>query len=46
MFEIYQKHYNPNKDIERAITLHNPTAGDWYKERVYAAMENINNKIN
>lgn len=22
MFEIYQQHYNPNKDIDRAIILH------------------------
>lgn len=38
MFEIYQSHYNPERDITKAIRLHNPTAGDWYLGRVMDAM--------
>lgn len=34
MFDIYQHHYNPNKDITKAIALHNPRAGQWYMDRV------------
>lgn len=41
MFEIMQSHHNPNKDIDRAIKLHNPKAGDWYRERVYNEMNKI-----
>ena len=39
MFCIYQQYYNPDKDIEEAIRLHNPRAGSWYKERVLKAMK-------
>lgn len=38
MFLIYQSHKNPNKDIEKAIRLHNPRAGEWYKARVMKNM--------
>ena len=44
MFEIYQSYYNPNKDINKAIKLHNPGAGHWYKDKVlsyYKEMQNI-----
>ena len=34
MFEIYQAHHNPERDIVRAIKLHNPRAGQWYADRV------------
>ena len=34
MFEIYQAHYNPNKNIKKAIKLHNPGAGQWYTNKV------------
>jgi len=34
MFEIVNGRHNPNKCIERAIWLHNPTAGNWYRDRV------------
>lgn len=34
MFEIYQAHHNPDKDIIRAIKLHNPRAGQWYTDKV------------
>ena len=39
MFEIVQGHHNPNRNIEKAIRSHNPTAGDWYYNRVIKAME-------
>lgn len=39
MFEVYQAHHNPNKDILRAIKLHNPGAGQWYTDKV---MEQFN----
>lgn len=41
MFEIIQGHYNPSRDIDKAIRLHNPGAGDWYRERVYNEMNKI-----
>lgn len=34
MFEIYQSYYNPDKDIEKAIKLHNPKAGLDYKNKI------------
>lgn len=34
MYNIYQNHYNPKQDADRAILLHNPTAGPWYREKV------------
>jgi hypothetical protein len=34
MFEVYQEHHNPDKDILTAIKLHNPGAGKWYTEKV------------
>lgn len=34
MFEVYQEHHNPDKDIERAIKLHNPRAGRTYRNKV------------
>ena len=44
MFEIYQNHYNPTKNINKAIKLHNPGAGPWYKDKVlscYKEMQDI-----
>lgn len=38
MFNIVQGHYNPSRDIDKAIRMHNPTAGNWYYERVKKAM--------
>lgn len=32
MFEIVQGHHNPEKDIHRAIKLHN--SSEWYKQKV------------
>ena len=34
MFDIYQTYYNPDRDIDKAIKLHNPRAGEWYKQRI------------
>lgn len=34
MFEIVQGFHNPEKDIKKAIKLHNPTAGDKYYQEV------------
>lgn len=38
MFDIYQAHYNPEKDIDKAIRLHNPRAGEWYSKRIKERM--------
>ena len=45
MFEVYQGHYNPEHDVDLAIHLHNPKAGDWYKGRVYDQMNEIRKTI-
>ena len=45
MFNVLQGHYNSEQDIAKAIHLHNPKAGSWYAERVYAAMEEIRNEM-
>ena len=34
MFEVYQSHHNPSKDIHKAIKIHNPGAGQWYIDKV------------
>lgn len=34
-------HYNPTRDIDRAIKLHNPGAGKWYGKRIKDRMELI-----
>ena len=39
MFEIYQAHHNPSKDILKARKIHNPRAGQWYIDKV---MEQFN----
>lgn len=41
MFYIIQNKYNPNRDIDIAIKLHNPMAGEWYANRVYKEMERL-----
>lgn len=46
MFEIYQSHYNPNKNIVNAINLHlqgcnySTNEFQWYYKRVVKAMQN------
>lgn len=34
MFEIYQAYHNPSQNIEKAIRLHNPGAGQSYLNKV------------
>jgi hypothetical protein len=34
IFETVNHYKNPNKDFNKMITLHNPSAGEWYKEKV------------
>lgn len=49
MFNIIQDHYNPQHDIERAITLHNPRGGNYYHTKVmrnYSKWEQISEIIN
>lgn len=41
MFNDYQRIYNPTRDIERAIQLHNPRAGVGYRNEVIKRMEEI-----
>ena len=45
MFEILQSHYNPNKDIDKAIKLHNPRAGQSYRIKIMNQMENIKTNL-
>ena len=41
MFTIIQNHHNPEHDLERAIQLHNPTAGPEYGDKVKARLNTI-----
>lgn len=41
MFEIYQQHYNPNKDIDRAIILHRGKVSEKYIKKVKSEMCNL-----
>lgn len=41
MFEIYQSYYNPDKDINRAIKLHNPRAGSDYREKILSKINEL-----
>lgn len=41
MFVIYQNYHNPKHDLERAIKLHNPTAGPEYRAKVLRRFETI-----
>lgn len=38
MFMIIQNHYNPERDIDKAIRMHNPGGGDWYYNKVKSRM--------
>ena len=44
MFEILQNHYNSDKDIDKAIKLHNPKAPQSYRTKIMEQIEII--KIN
>lgn len=41
MFEMMNDRYNPTRDIDKAIKLHNPGAGKWYGKRIKDRMELI-----
>ena len=41
MFEILQNHYNPDKDIDKAIKLHNSKASQSYHTKIIKQMEII-----
>lgn len=41
MFNLMNDHYNPTKDIDKAIKLHNPGAGKWYSDRIKQRMKMI-----
>lgn len=41
MFEIYQQHYNPNKNIDRAIILHRGKVSKNYIRKVKSEMCNL-----
>lgn len=38
MFVIYQNHHNPSHDRDKAIKVHNPTAGPEYRHKVLHKM--------
>ena len=46
MFETIQSHHNPEKDLIRAIKLHNPRAGKWYRDRVVARLNYLKENQN
>ena len=41
MFNLMNNHYNPTKNIDEAIKLHNPGAGKWYSDRIKQRMKMI-----
>lgn len=41
MFTIYQNHHNPSHDLDKAIKLHNPTAGPEYRAKVLRNLQTI-----
>lgn len=41
MFEIYQSHYNPNKDISKAINIHRGKRSEGYRKAVYKEINDI-----
>lgn len=45
MFNIIQDYWNPDKDIAKAIKLHNPGAGPEYAEAIYKNMEIIKSRV-
>ena len=46
MFEIYQSYYNPEKDINKAIKLHNPGANNEYKQKILNKIKSLKNGKN
>ena len=48
MFEVNNQYWNPNKDILTAIKLHNPTAGNDYRDAVlkeYKLFQDISKQL-
>lgn len=45
MFEILQNHYNPDKDIDKAIKLHNPKASQSYRTKIMEQIEIIKTNL-
>jgi len=45
MFEILQNHYNPDKDIDKAIKLHNPKASQSYRTKIIEQIEIIKTNL-
>lgn len=45
MFEILQSHYNPKKDIDKAIKLHNPKAPQSYRIKIMKQIEIIKTNL-
>ena len=41
MFNIIQNYYNPHKDIDKAIKLHNPRAGKIYADKIKKEIFNL-----
>lgn len=41
MFMLMNQYYNPTFDIDKAIKLHNPGAGEWYAKKIKKQMEKI-----
>lgn len=41
MFEMMNDYYNPDRNIDKAITIHNPKAGNWYHKKVKQRMKAI-----
>jgi len=49
IFNLYQEHFNPEKDIDLAIKLHNPRASHLYRDSIMCKYNEIklpNNKNN
>lgn len=46
MFELYQNHFNVYRDESKAIKIHNPKAGNWYRKRVLQELDKINSQKN
>ena len=34
IWDIVMNHHNPERDINKAIRMHNPRAGTWYRQRI------------
>lgn len=41
MFMLMNQYYNSTFDIDKAIKLHNPGAGEWYAKKIKKQMEKI-----